>query len=418
MSGAGQRLDVAIVGGGYAGLALAAALAQASDGGLKIAVFDRGDFGGSGAAHPDNRATAVAAGSRRLLEAIGVWPKLAAHAQPVLAIDITDSALDDAIRPARLSYDNTLADGTPGTVIVENARLIAALQAVVRTARGVTLHPACSVTAMEVTSGRARLTLDDGVTHDTALVVAADGARSAIRDRAGIKTVGWTYPQTGIVTTVALDTPHEGRAVQHFLPAGPFAILPLTGNRACITWTEGEHEARRILALDDVAFLAETARRFGYRLGEITLAPGVGPTRQSWPLDMQLARALIANRVALIGDAAHSVHPIAGQGLNLGLRDVAALAEVLIDGARLGLDLGQATVLERYQSWRRLDSAVSAATFDGLNRLFSNDATIVRTLRGVGLGLVDRMPLLKQFFVNEAAGLTGDLPKLLKQQPI
>jgi 2-octaprenyl-6-methoxyphenol hydroxylase len=413
-----DRSDVAIVGGSYAGLALAVALSQASEGALKIAVFDRGDFGCAGSPHRDNRATAIAAGSRRLLAAIGVWPELEQHAQPATAIDITDSALDDAIRPTRLSYDNRLADGTPGTVIIENTRLIAALQSALRRTRGVTLIAGVQVTGLDVASANARLTLADGANHTTSLVVAADGARSAIREMAGIKTVGWTYPQTGIVTTVALDTPHEGRAVQHFLPAGPFAILPLTGNRACITWTEGTGEAARILALDDAAFLAETARRFGYKLGEITLAPTPGPTRQSWPLDMHLARALIANRVALIGDAAHSVHPIAGQGLNLGLRDVAALAEVLIDGARLGLDIGHATVLERYQSWRRLDSAVSAATFDGLNRLFSNDATVLRSLRGAGLGLVDRMPMLKQFFVSEAAGLTGDLPKLLQQHRI
>lgn len=418
MTAVGERVDVAVVGGSYAGLALAIALSQASEGALKIAVFDRGDFGRSGTPLHDNRATAIAAGSRRLLVAIGVWPDLAPHAQPVTAIDITDSALDDVIRPTRLSYDNTLVDGTPGTVIIENARLIAALQAAVRRAPGVELIAAAAVTGLEITSGSASLTLDNGTMRTASLIIAADGARSSIRDMAGIKTVGWRYEQTGIVTTVLLDTPHEGRAVQHFLPAGPFAILPLTGNRACITWTEGADEARRILALDDAALLAETARRFGYRLGEITLAVTAGPTRQSWPLDMHLARALIVNRVALIGDAAHSVHPIAGQGLNLGLRDVAALAEVLIDGARLGLDIGQTTVLERYQSWRRLDSAMSAATFDGLNRLFSNDATVLRSLRGAGLGLVERLPVLKQFFVNEAAGLTGDLPKLLRQEPI
>jgi 2-octaprenyl-6-methoxyphenol hydroxylase len=412
------RTDVAIVGGSYTGLALALALAHAADGGLRITLIDRGDFGASGAPTRDNRATAIAAGSRRVLEAIGVWHDLADAAQVVSAIDITDSALDDVIRPSRLSYDNTLADGTPGTWIVENARLVAALLAAVRRTPTIELIAATEVAGLEVTSTAARLTFKSGKHLSAALVVAADGARSQVREMAGIKTVGWPYEQTGIVTTVVLDTPHEGRATQHFLPAGPFAILPLVGNRACITWTEGAAEAARILALDDADFLAETERRFGYKLGQITLASTPGPNRQSWTLDMQLARALIANRVALIGDAAHSVHPIAGQGLNIGLRDVAALAEVLIDGARLGLDLGQATVLERYQGWRRLDSAMSAATFDGLNRLFSNDTTILRTLRGAGLGLVDRSPLLKQFFVTEAAGLTGDLPKLLKQQPI
>jgi 2-octaprenyl-6-methoxyphenol hydroxylase len=413
-----ERIDIAIVGGSYAGLALALALDQAARGALHIAVFDRGDFGRSGAQVRDNRATAIAAGSQRLLRAIGVWTELEPHAQPVTAIDITDSALGDVIRPTRLSYDNTLQDGSPGTVIIENARLLTALQRAVRQTPGIERVAGVTVMALDITSARARLLLEDSRARDASLVVAADGARSAVRDMAGIKTVGWPYAQTGIVTTVALDTPHNGRAVQHFLPAGPFAILPLTGDRACITWTEDVANAERILALDDAAFLIETERRFGFALGGITLAPGSGPSRQSWPLDMRLARALIVNRVALMGDAAHSVHPIAGQGLNLGFRDVAALAEVLIEGARLGLDLGQATVLERYQSWRRLDSAMSAATFDGLNRLFSNDATVLRSLRGAGLGLVDRMPMLKQLLVTEAAGLTGDLPKLLRQQPI
>jgi 2-octaprenyl-6-methoxyphenol hydroxylase len=427
-AGLADRSDVAIVGGSYTGLALALALAQASDGGLAIALMDRGDFGRADAPLRDNRATAIAAGSRHLLEAIGVWHELADHAQPVTSIEITDSALDDVVRPSRLTYDNTLADGTPGTWIVENARLVAALQAAVRRTSGITLLAATEVDGLAVTSGNALLTLKDATLkdatlggkreHRTSLVVAADGRHSGVRDRAGISTVGWSYAQTGIVTTVALEVPHGGRAVQHFLPAGPFAILPLSGDRACITWTEGDAEAARILALDDAAFLDETERRFGYKLGAISLVTTAGATRQSWPLDMHLARALITNRVALIGDAAHGVHPIAGQGMNLGLRDVAALAEVLIDGARLGLDLGQATVLERYQSWRRLDSAMSAAAFDALNRLFSNDATVLRTLRGAGLGLVDRMPMLKQFFVTEAAGLAGDLPKLLKQQPI
>jgi 2-octaprenyl-6-methoxyphenol hydroxylase len=229
---------------------------------------------------------------------------------------------------------------------------------------------------------------------------------------AGIKVVGWSYPQVGIVTTVSHAKPHRGRAIQHFLPAGPFAILPLAGDRSCVTWTEEAERGRAIVALDDAGFLAEVQRRFGYRLGTVQLA---GP-RASWPLDMHLARAFATNRFALIGDAAHGVHPIAGQGLNLGLRDVAALTEVIADAARLGLDVGSPAVLERYERWRRLDSMLSAATFDGLNRLFSNDVTVARTARDFGLGLIERMPALKSFFVAEAAGLTGDIPKLLRGQ--
>jgi 2-octaprenyl-6-methoxyphenol hydroxylase len=244
--------------------------------------------------------------------------------------------------------------------------------------------------------------------------VAADGRGSRLREAAGIQVVRWSYPQAGIVTTVRHAKPHGGRAVQHFLPSGPFAILPLAGNRACITWTEDAETARALLALDDAGFLAEVARRFDYRLGAVELD---GP-RASWPLDMHLARALVKDRFALIGDAAHGVHPIAGQGLNLGLRDVAALTEVVADAARLGLDFGSIATLERYERWRRLDAAVSAATFDALNRLFSNDSTLLRSARDFGLGLVERMPALKQLFVTEAAGLAGEVPKLLRGEVV
>jgi 2-octaprenyl-6-methoxyphenol hydroxylase len=244
--------------------------------------------------------------------------------------------------------------------------------------------------------------------------VAADGRTSRLREAAGIGVVGWTYAQVGIVATVGHKRPHRGRAVQHFLPSGPFAILPLPGNRACITWTEEEQEGRRIAALDDAGFLVEVEKRFGFRLGEIELLG----LRGLWPLEMHLARALAAPRLALIGDAAHVVHPIAGQGLNLGLRDVAALTEVVADAARLGLDIGSAIVLARYERWRRTDAAISAAAFDGLNRLFSNDWAVLRTARSAGLGIVERLPALKQFFVAEAAGLTGEVPKLLRGERV
>jgi 2-octaprenyl-6-methoxyphenol hydroxylase len=246
------------------------------------------------------------------------------------------------------------------------------------------------------------------------LLIAADGRTSPVREMLGLHSLSWRTGQTGIVTTVRHERPHEGCAVQHFLPAGPFAILPLPDNKSCITWTEETETAQAILALSDDAFLSEVERRFGYKLGAVTLA---GP-RAAWPLEFQISRRLIASRVALIGDAARTVHPIAGQGFNLGLRDVAALAEVVADGMRLGLDPGDATGLERYERWRRFDSAMSSAAFGALNAVFSNDSTVLRGVRSVGLGAVDRLEGLKQLFVAEAAGLTGEVPRLLKGEAV
>ncbi len=370
----------------------------------------------AGAGPADARAFALSAGAKRMLSALGVWPAVAAHAEPVTAVEVTDSSLEDAFRPVLLSYDNTVDGGEPATYIVEQGQLRDALLMAAASRASIALlggEPAVGVQADE---HEVRVDIGQGASARSlraALLVAADGKGSPLREAAGVGVVRWSYPQTGIVTTVRLEQPHQGRAVQHFLPSGPFAILPLTGNRACITWTEDAARAREILALDDAGFLAEVERRFGYRLGGIALA---GP-RASWPLDMHLARSMVADRFALVGDAAHGVHPIAGQGLNLGLRDVAALAEVVADAARLGLDLGSLTVLERYQRWRRADSALSAATFDALNRLFSNDSTLLRSARDFGLGLVERIPALKQFFVAEAAGLTGEVPRLLRGEP-
>ena len=246
------------------------------------------------------------------------------------------------------------------------------------------------------------------------LLVAADGAHSSIREQAGIKTSGWDYGQSGIVTTVAHERDHHGRAEEHFLPAGPFAILPLKGNRSSIVWTEEAREAARIVALSDEEFHAELERRFGLHLGEIKAVGG----RRAYPLGLFVARAFIGDRLALIGDAAHVIHPIAGQGLNLGLRDVAALAEAIADAARLGLDVGGAQVLDRYQRWRRFDTMAMGLATDGLNRLFSNRSDVLRVVRDVGLGLVERAPALKNLFIREAAGLTGEVPKLLRGEAL
>ena len=257
--------------------------------------------------------------------------------------------------------------------------------------------------------------LSDGSAVSARLLVAADGARSAIREQAGIASHGWTYDQSAIVTTVKHERDHHGRAEEHFLPAGPFAILPLKddpeiGHRSSIVWTEDKREAERIVTLPDDEFHAELERRFGLALGEIA---AVGP-RRAFPLGFAVARSFVAERIALVGDAAHVIHPIAGQGLNMGLKDVAALAETIVDAARLGLDPGSLAVLDRYQRWRSFDTMAMGATTDGLNRLFSNRSDMLRLMRDVGLGLVDRLPGLKHLFIREAAGLVGEVPKLLR----
>ena len=315
------------------------------------------------------------------------------------------------MRPHFLGFDAELKDDGAKAHIVEHGALTRVLAAAVARTNAIALFaPDWSSTTRPTLSrsGDARHRQDDRA----ALLVAADGKRSRLRERAGIKCVGWSYPQIGIVATVAHARPHHGKAVQHFLPSGPFAMLPLQGNRSSIVWTEEKARGEAIMALDEAGFLAELTKRFGWRLGEISLA---GP-RQSFPLDMQIARAFVADRLALIGDAAHVVHPLAGQGLNIGMRDVAALAETIVEATRLGLDIGSPATLERYSRWRRFDSAFSAAVMDGLNRLFSNDSAPLRTLRDLGLGLVDRAPPLKRFLVSEAAGATGTLPRLLKGQ--
>lgn len=407
-----ERSDLAVSGASFAGLALAAGLAKALGPAFRIKLIDRS----AAPAQDDGRAFALSAGSKRMLEVIGAWPAVAHRAQPVARIEITDSSLADAMRPVLLAYDNVLEGSEPASWIVPAAALQAALAAEVAATSSIARIAPDEVESFTAGGDGARLGLKSGRQVSARLVAAAEGRRSALRDMAGIKVVGWGYGQRGIVVTVAHECGHDGTAMQHFLPAGPFAILPLAsatsagGHRSCITWSEEEGEAQRIMALDDSAFLAEVEKRFGGKLGAITLAG----RRQSWPLEMHLARSYVAPRLALVGDTAHGVHPIAGQGLNLALRDVAALTEVVADAARLGLDIGAADVLDRYQRWRRFDGLSSAAAFDGLNRLFSNDWMAIRALRSMGLGVVDRLPGLKALFVQEAAGLTGDVPRMLK----
>jgi 2-octaprenyl-6-methoxyphenol hydroxylase len=401
--------SIVICGGAFAGLALALALRQGLGAGIPVIVADPAL---AVRPSPDPRATAIVAACRRLFEAIGVWGEVAENAQPILDMVITDSKLDDATRPVFLTFAGDVQPGEPFAHMVENRHLIDALTRHAEAA-GVDLR-ATAVASYDSRPDGIDVTLADGSMIGAALLVAADGARSKLRERAGIATHGWDYDQSGIVVTVGHERDHGGRAEERFLPAGPFAILPLTGKRSSLVWTEKRPEAARIIALSDDEFHGELERRFGLHLGEIKALD----KPRAFPLSYFVARSFIGERLALVGDAAHVIHPIAGQGLNMGLKDVAALAEVVVDAARLGGDFGQFDVLERYQRWRRFDTMAMGLATNSLNFLFSNRSTLLRTVRDIGLGVVDRVPPLKDLFIRQAAGLAGEVPRLLKGEAL
>jgi 2-octaprenyl-6-methoxyphenol hydroxylase len=404
---AAQR-SIVICGGAFAGLALALALRQGLGGDIPVIVADP-----ALATRPsgDPRATAVVAACRRMFEALGVWDQVS-DSQAILDMVVTDSKLDDATRPVFLTFGGEVEPGEPFAHMVENRRLIDALVARAE-AEGIDLR-ATAVSTYDSRPDGVTVTLVDGNVIEASLLVAADGARSKLRERAGIATHGWDYDQSGIVVTVGHERDHHGRAEEHFLPAGPFAILPLTGKRSSLVWTEKRAEAARITALGEAEFHDELERRFGLHLGEVKALD----KPRAFPLGYFVARSFIAERLALVGDAAHVIHPIAGQGLNMGLKDVAALAEVVVDAARLGIDPGQADVLERYQRWRRFDTMAMGLATNSLNFLFSNESTLLRTVRDIGLGIVDRAPPLKSLFIRQAAGLSGEVPRLLKGETL
>ena len=404
---AAQR-SIVICGGAFAGLALALAFRQGLGADIPVIVADP-----ALAMRPsrDPRATAIVAACRRLFEALGVWDQ-GSDSQPILDMVVTDSKLEDATRPVFLTFAGEVEPGEPFAHMVENRRLIDALVARAE-AEGIDLR-ATAVSTYDSRPDGVTVTLADGNVIEASLLVAADGARSKLRERAGIATHGWDYDQSGIVVTVGHERDHHGRAEEHFLPAGPFAILPLTGKRSSLVWTETRAEAVRITALGEAEFHEELEKRFGLHLGEVTALD----KPRAFPLGYFVARSFIAERLALVGDAAHVIHPIAGQGLNMGLKDVAALAEVVVDAARLGIDPGQADVLERYQRWRRFDTMAMGVATNTLNFLFSNESTLLRTVRDIGLGLVDRAPPLKSLFIRQAAGLSGEVPRLLKGETL
>src|SRR5476651_1294274 len=401
--------SIVIGGGAFAGLALALALRQGLGADIPVIVADLA-LGTRPSRDP--RATANVAACRRLFDAIGVWDEVAGEAQQILDMLVTDSKLEDATRPVFLTFAGDVEPGEPFAHMIENRHLIDAL--VTRAgAEGIDLR-ATTVAGFEQRPGGIAVSLGDGNTIEASLLVAADGARSKLRERAGIATHGWDYDQSGIVVTVGHERDHQGRAEEHFLPAGPFAILPLKGLRSSLVWTENRAEAARIVALDEAEFHLELEARFGLHLGEIKALD----KPRAFPLGYFVARSFIGERLALVGDAAHVIHPIAGQGLNMGLKDIAALAEVIVDAARLGMDLGQADVLDRYQRWRRFDTMAMGLATNSLNLLFSNKSTLLRTVRDIGLGLVDRAPPLKAMFIRQAAGLAGEVPRLLKGEAL
>lgn len=410
---ADERFDLVIGGGGFVGLALALGLATSAPGAFRIAVVERMAPEAARQGGSDGRAVALTAAARGFLEALGLWETLAPGIQPVSAMDITDSALDIPLRTVLLHFEPG-ADEGPSAFITENARLRQVLFAAAEASPDIAVLAPDSVAALDVAETGAAVTLASGRRLAAPLVVAADGQNSALRAMAGIKVVSWASGQAAITGTVAHTAPHGGRAVQHFLPAGPFAILPMTGDRSSIVWTERAEEARRMIALPEADLIAEIETRAGGRLGTITLAGRFA----SYPLTMTLARDFARPRVALAGDAAHALHWIAGQGLNHGLKDAAALAEVLVEAARLGMDIGDVGVLRRYERWRRFDSTTSAAAGAALNLMFSRESTPARMARQFGLGLVDRLTPLKPLLMREAAGLTGTLPRLLRGQLI
>ncbi len=401
--------DCLVAGGGHVGVSTALALRRA-DPHLTVVVVDPTPT----TAGDDGRASAIAAAGRRFFESLGVWAAMAPQAQPIREMVITDSRLDDAIRPVFLDFEATLDDGEPFAHMVANGAMMAALGAGAAAA-GVTMLRPDRVEDFDVRDAAVDVRLGSGRRVTAGLLVAADGVRSKLRDLAGIGVVRRDYGQAGIVTTVAHERPHGGRAIEHFLPSGPFAILPLVDDaagrhRSSLVWTEKTAVAERLVGGDAFTFGLELERRFGHELGrlEVLAAP------KAFPLGLTLARDWVKPRFALVGDAAHGIHPIAGQGLNMGLRDVAALVETIVDARRLGLDPGRLDVLEGYRRRRRFDAVEMGVVTDVLDRLFSNDLPPLRLLRDVGLGLVDRMAGLKAHFVREAAGIDGDIPRAMR----
>jgi 2-octaprenyl-6-methoxyphenol hydroxylase len=404
-----DEFDVVIAGGGLNGPALGLALADA---GMRVAVVDAAPARARASDNFDGRAYALALASVRLLGGIGLWQGLRANAQPITRV-VAQQGRGANISPLGLFFDaNEIEEGVLGQMVEDRFLYRALIEAM--PAR-LTHIPETLVIGQAADAGGITVTLSDGRALRARLLVGADGRRSGVAERAGITRTGWDYGQTALVAALSQEIPHDGAAHQIFLPTGPLAVLPLRENRSSIVWSLTRSQAQAIAALSDDDFLEVLSPHIRTITGKI----GLAGARFSYPLNLTLARDYVAERVALIGDAAHGVHPIAGQGLNLGLRDVGALAECLVDAARNGEDIGFATTLDRYQGWRRFDSTSLALGMDSVNTLFSNDNPLLRTARGLGMGAVNAVPALRRRFMRQAAGLTIDpMPRLLAGQPL
>lgn len=403
--------EILIVGGGLNGPALALAL---GDTGFDVTVIDALPAGNRGEEGFDGRAYALSLASQRLLQAIGVWDAVKENAQPLTEVRVSDGKPGIGAGPFVVEFERGGIDEGPAGFILEDRFLSRALTAAVRAHPKVTLIDGETVIDQAIGPADVTVTLASGKTLTGRMIVGCDGRKSGTGTRAGIRRSGHDYGQSGLVCALEHEKPHGGIAHQLFLPPGPLAILPLPGNRCSIVWTETHDEAARVHALDDAAYMDHLRPRFGDFLGEIRLAG----KRFAYPLNLTLAESYVSDRLALVGDAAHGVHPIAGQGLNAGLKDVGALAEVLTLARRRGEDFGRIDVLERYQRWRRFDVAAMVAATETANAVFSNDNAILRVGRGIGLGVINALPSLKRFFMREAAGLTGDLPRLMQGRQI
>lgn len=401
------QFDIIIVGGGLNGATLALGMARI---GLRSLIIDAQPQSAQTGGSFDGRSYAMALTSVRLMQSLGIWDALADQAQPMLDIKVFDGNLTNGPSPFYMHFNHTEIEEGPMGHMVEDRHLRPILQTAVAEEDLITYLPQTRVLDQTITDTQANVICDDGTTYHAQLIIGADGRTSQTAQRAGIKRTGWQYPQTALVCAIQHDLPHNGTAYQYFLPPGPLAILPLRGNRSSIVWSETPKQADMILSLSDDDFLDILRPRFGSFLGDILLAG----KRFSYPLGISMTKTYISDRLALVGDAAHGVHPIAGQGLNAGLRDIAALCDIIEHARTRGEDFASINVLTRYQEWRRFDNQSLGLATDFFNKLFSNDNPVLRLGRTVGMGVINASPSMRRRFIREAAGLTGDLPRWMQ----